>query len=501
VSQVAIAAALVGVLAAAGANGWRLIRDRGSDPATTISFNLAPDQKEVPLQTQLIVRSSRPVAPAAFVRAFKLQPAAQGTVTASSNHLAFSWRPAKPLAELTTYALRISGLQDAAGRGVRPARWTFTTTLVPRVQAAVAQGQPLADGAEIPLGAPLQLTFNTQMEPASIALVGNGAGLTLHWADDHKSAAVDTNVLRAGPLQLSLAAGGKDSQGRPLADWKMSASIYWHADVHTTPLRVPALIQIPNDPSARDQSGVQAANLVFESVAEGGITRFTALFTNLPDQVGPVRSGRLISFKLARHYHGMLFASGLSQGSNAVLSSDPVPHQFDTPGWYYRTGFPRFAPNNLFIHSDRVVAAQAQVADYALPAGPVSPLAGAAAPHVDVPVHQSTYDYDQQSATYRKTEEGHLMADAATGQPLHIQMLIVLHTTVTVTGIIEDSNNAHGLDYGLDGSGTAEFYFDGQKATGSWSSADRGSPLSFKLDTGSELNLPAHGLVWIDVVP
>ncbi|MBJ7602443.1 MAG: DUF3048 C-terminal domain-containing protein [Candidatus Dormibacteraeota bacterium] len=79
-------------------------------------------------------------------------------------------------------------------------------------------------------------------------------------------------------------------------------------------------------------------------------------------------------------------------------------------------------------------------------------------------------------------------------------MVIVLHTKVSVTSIVEDVNGAPGLDYDLDASGQAEFYSLGKKATGTWSSTARKAPLDFKLADGSKLSLP-RALVWVDVVP
>lgn len=59
-------------------------------------------------------------------------------------------------------------------------------------------------------------------------------------------------------------------------------------------LRRPLAVMVENHTEARPQSGLSSADVVYEAVAEGGITRFMALFLcNLSDvQVGPVRSAR-----------------------------------------------------------------------------------------------------------------------------------------------------------------------------------------------------------------
>ena len=281
--------------------------------------------------------------------------------------------------------------------------------------------------------------------------------------------------------------------------WKVTANLVFRVQVHTVPVKYPALVQVPNDPGAWDQSGLQAADMVFEYVAEGGITRFTAVFTNVPDKVGPVRSARLISIKLTKHYHGELFLSGTSEGTFGVLQRSGIRAQFDEVGVYYRTNDHR-APDNLYINADAIQRAEGNAADFKLPTGKPGLTGGQPAASVSVPEHSSTYAFDAATGTYNKTEGGHGVGDAAVGAPVRISMVIVLRTQVTTTGIIEDVNGARGLDYDIDGSGSADIYYQGAKFATKWSSPNTDSPLVFTNDAGQPIALPP-GPVWIDVVP
>src|SRR5205807_9350336 len=103
-------------------------------------------------------------------------------------------------------------------------------------------------------------------------------------------------------------------------------------------------------------------------LAEGGITRLTAVFQNAPDVIGPMRSARYASLKLGRHYRGLLFQSGESQATRARAASDPTPQFFDQVGYQYRTNA-RYAPDNLLIGADRVLAAEGLyvLASYSIP--------------------------------------------------------------------------------------------------------------------------------------
>ena len=87
------------------------------------------------------------------------------------------------------------------------------------------------------------------------------------------------------------------------------------------------LVKISNfPPIVRPQSGVNAADVVFEYEVEGGVTRFAGLFrSNAPTVVGPVRSGRLFDIELVTMYESLFAYSGASEPvQNLILSQDWV---------------------------------------------------------------------------------------------------------------------------------------------------------------------------------
>ncbi|MDR0358769.1 MAG: DUF3048 domain-containing protein [bacterium] len=371
----------------------------------------------------------------------------------------------------------------------------------PRVEAlTTSSGATVSDGDLVPAGTALRLTFNAEMDESSLRLLANGTPLGLSWAQDRRSAALDVASLHRGRVALSVAPGARDTAGHSLARWELAFSLIFGLPTHTVPLSAPVLVQVPNDPSARDQAGLQAAAFVYEYVTEGGVTRFTAIYTSAPDSVGPVRSGRLISFSLTRHYRGLLLASGLSEGSAAVLRSNPVPHVFDTGGGVFQRRGDRSSPNNLFTGGTAMqrAVAGASLPHVVLPLGTVPIHSGAGATSVSVPQHRSVYSFATSTGTYTKQVEGRTLADAGTGQPLHIQLLVVLHTTATQTSFVEDVNGAHGLDFDMQSGGRAEFYFDGIQANGRWTTPSPNAPLRFQLDSGTTVSPPP--LTWVDVV-
>src|SRR5262249_12080970 len=80
--------------------------------------------------------------------------------------------------------------------------------------------------------------------------------------------------------------------------------------------RRPLAIKIAHFPrSVRPQYGLSQADNVWEHYAEGGVTRFTAIFlSQAPEKIGNVRSARYIDAILGEAYRAMLVASGSSQG-------------------------------------------------------------------------------------------------------------------------------------------------------------------------------------------
>lgn len=71
--------------------------------------------------------------------------------------------------------------------------------------------------------------------------------------------------------------------------------------------RTPIAVIIENHTQARPQAGLDQASVVFEAIAEGGITRFLALFgPNEPEKIGPVRSARTYFVNFAREYKAPL---------------------------------------------------------------------------------------------------------------------------------------------------------------------------------------------------
>jgi hypothetical protein len=469
---------------------------------TTVNTNFKNGQKDVPTDGRFLITFSRSVAIAEVEKAFSITPTTEGAFTSVSGQTQYAWTSTKPLAELTTYTVVMKPIVDLGHHRIAGSQWSFTTIIVPRViSVTTSNGTALKDGSEIDPGDTLKLTFNDAMEPVTVKVSMGTQVANLKWASDNKSVAFSTAGIASGPLTVQIAPGGRDQTGHLVPGaFTLKTGVYHHDREHTTALRFPALIQIPNDEFAWDQNGLQPADIVYEYLAEGGITRLTAIYQNVPDLIGPMRSSRFISLKIARHYKGLLFQSGESQATRDRAAQEGVPQFFDTVGYQFRTN-QRYAPDNLMIKGSSVQAAEnlyPGIPSFTVPKARPNLSNGVGTTTINVQEHYSVYAYDGGTGTYRKTELGHGYADASLSQPLRIEMLIVLHTKNWLMDV-GDGHGAHIHDFELDSSGQVQFFYKGLAYSGTWSAPDRNGPLAFALDNGQPVTLPP-GLVWIDVV-
>lgn len=117
------------------------------------------------------------------------------------------------------------------------------------------------------------------------------------------------------------------------------------------------IVKISNyPPVVRPQSAINQADVVFEYEAEGGVTRFAAIFrSNHPDHVGSVRSARLLDLELIPMYQALLAYSGTSDPIQKLILSSEYVYQTFSPlkgDNCEEAGFCRFPKDGLaFEHT------------------------------------------------------------------------------------------------------------------------------------------------------
>ncbi len=89
----------------------------------------------------------------------------------------------------------------------------------------------------------------------------------------------------------------------------------------------PVMVVVENHPQARPQWGLTSSDIVFEMVAEGGITRMILMYADssrLPDKIGPVRSTRHYFLDLAEGYDAIFTHFGQSTYAKTQLANHDI---------------------------------------------------------------------------------------------------------------------------------------------------------------------------------
>lgn len=118
------------------------------------------------------------------------------------------------------------------------------------------------------------------------------------------------------------------------------------------------VVKIENSPASRPQSGLDAADIVYEEVVEGGITRFFVLFhSELPSAAGPVRSARPVDTQLLKGLGPSGFAfSGARREVQDLLATTPSIRITEGAAGFFRDDR-RNAPHNLYLDAARTLEA------------------------------------------------------------------------------------------------------------------------------------------------
>ena len=270
-------------------------------------------------------------------------------------------------------------------------------------------------------------------------------------------------------------------------------------------------VKIDNAPEARPQSGLDVADIVYEEVVEGGVTRFIAVFhsqaPNAPGLAGPVRSVRPMDPSVLSAYHGLVAYSGGIPAFVSLLRKAPVQDvDVDVATDAYTWDKSRAAPHNEYVSPDKLWpkakgsnAAPPQAMFAYRSAG--EPFGDADAHHVVIPYsprQTSVYDWDAASGTWKRTSNGtpHLTASGAQVAPQNLVVQFVsLHTLDYV-----DQSGTKVVESTVVGSGDAWILSAGRVTKGHWSKDSASAPTRFTDASGSPVKL-TPGRTWIHFAP
>ncbi|MBV9278500.1 MAG: DUF3048 domain-containing protein [Chloroflexi bacterium] len=276
--------------------------------------------------------------------------------------------------------------------------------------------------------------------------------------------------------------------------------------------RRPIAVMIDNiSPDARPQSGLAQASLVFETLTEGGITRFMAVYLEQDAPViGPVRSTRLYFNSWAAglgvilgHDGGNVDALQQLPGLGSVYNEDADR----IVGPFWRTT-DRVPPHNEYTSTARLRAFAAAHGGSTTGSsvslshkGDASSSSRPAHFTLNVPFsspdYAVTWQYDPASNAYLRFMGGRPHDDPASGSQLRAKNVVVMYTAMTSA---YDPFTPGAIHLATEGSGRATVYQDGKAIDGTWNKTSVESPLKWLDGAGQPIKLNP-GATWVEVVP
>lgn len=263
-------------------------------------------------------------------------------------------------------------------------------------------------------------------------------------------------------------------------------------------------VQIENSPEARPQSGLRDADIVYEAVAEGGITRFNALYhDNIPANLGPVRSLRPYYIDWFWPFDAaIVHAGGSPEALQDVRNLKLKDIDHGANGSTFRRVSNRYAPHNLYTSGTALNEALQRrgytsstftslVRKVAAPA--VTPTAKTVNLRISSALYNVVFTYDATTNTYNRAQGGGAHVDADTGKQINPSVVIV---PVMTKGIHPDRVHT---TYGTIGSGKVYIFQDGLVTEGTWSKSARNAQWQLLDAAGATIPLNP-GQTWFTMI-
>lgn len=314
--------------------------------------------------------------------------------------------------------------------------------------------------------------------------------------------------------------------------------------------RRPLVVMIENHEDSRPQSGLSKADVVYETVAEGAITRFMAVFycadaayAQKGDyDIGPVRSARTYFLDWASEYGDYpLYAHVGGAGNCNDPTVDPRAKalcQLEKYGWKNkgtwsdldqfslgfkvcrrepdRIGHPVATEHSMYCSTEalwqtaasrgltNIIAASKNQSSWDAKfrswlTKDDSPSSGSVSPEFEFWTNYKAYsvkwDYDKATNSYKRSNGGAPLIDFNTQEQLTAKNIVIQFATEK--GPLDE--HKHMLYGTLDG-GKALVFQDGKVIEGKWSKKSRTDRTLFFDNTGKEIKFN-RGQIWIEVLP
>lgn len=267
-------------------------------------------------------------------------------------------------------------------------------------------------------------------------------------------------------------------------------------------------VMINNHPKARPQTGLTEADIVYEVLAEGEVTRFLAIFqSSNPKLIGPVRSSRDYYIELAKGYNSLYIAHGYSPEAKKLLTNGYIDNLngMGYDGTLFKRSPDRVAPHNSYI-SFANIEKGANAKNYSLKGAPepllflntkgLEEIEGEESSSISInygenPNYNSQFLYDQDVQKYIRFSDGEQTIDNETKASVAVDNVFIIETSHKVV------DNKGRKDIDLLSGGNAYLLQHGRWQEVNWKNIN-GRILPFKEDKQVGL---VPGKTWINIIP
>ena len=275
--------------------------------------------------------------------------------------------------------------------------------------------------------------------------------------------------------------------------------------------RHPLAVSVENHPDARPQSGLNKASIIYETMTEGGITRFLVIYgPNDAKEIGPIRSARLYFMDWVKEYDGFFAHAGGNEDALNNIDTYQIKNLDDSKTYFYRDYKGRSVASEHTLYSST-----SKLYDYAKSKGfdinsssfealkfktdgPADNPGKSAEINFSSASYKVNWNFDPNKNIYLRSLAGTPHKDRDSGEQLSTKNIVIqtVQRTLQPTGSYGSNNYV----YNNVGSGQAYVLRDGKVIKGTWKKTSRDSRTKFYDESGVEIQFNP-GPTWYEVIP
>ncbi len=271
-------------------------------------------------------------------------------------------------------------------------------------------------------------------------------------------------------------------------------------------------VKIENSPAAYPLAGLDKADVVFEEVVEGGVTRFMAVYQcGDSSTAGPVRSARVVDPGILTPITKILAFSGANKPVLDALSKAGIVQVTETSsqGALSRIARSGYSSEHT-LYADTSAVRKVGEKNYSdappddtFKFGDLGSEKQASKPAASVTLDfsaASTITYDYKGGEYLRSQTGQPFTLEDGKQVAVDNVLVESHTVDNSKTIVDVAGNPSTEIADVTGSGKAVLFRDGRAITGTWSRGSVDDTVKFSTSSGDDMVL-APGTTWVELVP